>query len=178
MENETNHTNSNIVRLQDYLKYLRESHGYSQELVADELHIIRQTYSHYECGRNVPPVNTLFHLAVFYDIPAETLIRIAEADYIRNTGEESPEALPDPDAWMDNVRSDMEVRPKDIQAYNIFIETNHKRFDKLSREEKCCLFYFDSLLRSQQNDAITYMKIAKNKNDTEHPGEGDNTVPK
>ncbi|MCR5511694.1 MAG: helix-turn-helix domain-containing protein [Lachnospiraceae bacterium] len=167
MENETNHTNSNIVRLQDYLKYLRESHGYSQEQVADELHISRQTYSHYECGRIVPPVNTLFSLAAFFDITAETLIRLAEADYKRNTGKESFDALPDPDAWMDNVRSDMEVRPGDICDYNIFIETNRKRFDKLNREEKCCLFYFDSLLQNQQNDAITYMKIAKNKNDTE-----------
>ncbi|MBO4899182.1 MAG: helix-turn-helix domain-containing protein [Lachnospiraceae bacterium] len=167
MENETNPTNSNIVRLQDYLKYLRESHGYSQEQVADELHISRQTYSHYECGRIVPPVNTLFRLATFFEIPAETLIRLAEADYKRDTGEESAEALPDPDAWMDDVRADMEVRPKDINAYNIFIETNQKRFDKLNREEKCCLFYFDSLRHSQQTEAITYMKIAKNKNDTE-----------
>ena len=41
-----------------YLKSLRKSNGYSQEFVASSLNIIRQTYSHYETGRIIPPVDS------------------------------------------------------------------------------------------------------------------------
>lgn len=149
------------VTLQEYLKYLRESHGYSQEIVADMLHIIRQTYSHYECGRIVPPVTALFSLAAFYDIPAEILIRIAEADYKRSMGDDSIKPLDDPDEWIDDVRIDLEVRPKDIKDYNLFIETNRNRYDKLRRDEKCCLYYYNSIDTASKTNAITCMKVAK-----------------
>ena len=43
--------------LNQYLKELRKSCGYSQEFVASHLNITRQTYSHYETGRISPPVN-------------------------------------------------------------------------------------------------------------------------
>ncbi|MBR6390553.1 MAG: helix-turn-helix domain-containing protein [Lachnospiraceae bacterium] len=150
-----------VVTLPDYLKYLRESHGYSQEVVADELHIIRQTYSHYECGRIVPPVNTLFGLAAFYDIPAEILIRIAEADYKRSVGDDSLRSLDDPDEWMDDIRVDLEVRPKDIRDYNAFIENNSKRYEKLRRDERCCLYYYNAVNDNNKANAINNMKIAK-----------------
>ncbi len=163
--NKKNNEDSSIVKLQDYLKYLRESHGYSQEQVADELHIIRQTYSHYECGRIVPPVTSLFCLATFYKIPAETLIRIAEADYKRCTGHDPYNPLPDPDQRTDDIRIDLEIRPKDINGYNVFIEANRKRYNKLNREEKCCLYYFNSIKRVQQSNTLTYMKIAKQNNE-------------
>ena len=149
------------VTLPDYLKYLRESHGYSQEVVADRLHIIRQTYSHYECGRIVPPVNTLFGLAAFYDIPAEILIRIAEADYKRSVGDDSLRSLDDPDEWMDDIRVDLEVRPKDIRDYNAFIENNSKRYEKLRRDERCCLYYYNAVNDNNKTNAINNMKIAK-----------------
>ncbi len=149
------------VTLQDYLKYLRESHGYSQEVVADMLHIIRQTYSHYECGRIVPPVTALFSLAAFYDIPAEILIRIAEADYKRSVGDDSLRSLDDPDEWMDDIRIDFEVRPKDIHDYNAFIENNGKRYEKLRRDERCCLYYYNAIDDNNKTNAINNMKIAK-----------------
>ena len=149
------------VTLQDYLKYLRESHGYSQEIVADVLHVIRQTYSHYECGRIVPPVNALFSLASFYDIPAEILIRIAEADYKRSMGDDSIRSLNDPDEWVDDVRIDLEVRPKDIKGFNLFIETNRIKYDKLRRDEKYCMYYYNSINITGKTNALTFMKIAK-----------------
>ncbi|MBQ9333423.1 MAG: helix-turn-helix transcriptional regulator [Lachnospiraceae bacterium] len=153
------------VTLQDYLKYLRESHGYSQEIVADVLHVIRQTYSHYECGRIVPPVNALFSLASFYDIPAEILIRIAEADYKRSMGDESIKPLDDLDEWMDDIRVDFEVRPRDIKDYNEFIENNGKRYEKLRRDERCCLYYYNAVDDNCKTYVITNMKISKAMND-------------
>lgn len=64
-------------RLGTRLKELRETHGYSQQQVADYLHIIRQTYSHYETGRIMPPVKNIYSLARFYNIEPRALI---EAD--------------------------------------------------------------------------------------------------
>lgn len=149
------------VTLQDYLKYLRESHGYSQKDVAEKLNTVRQTYSHYECGRIVPPVNALFALASFYDIPAEILVRIAEADYKRGLGDYSLNPLDDTDAWMDEIRVDLEVRPRDIKEYNFFIETNHRRYEKLRRDERCCLFYYNCLDFDERVSCITDMKVVK-----------------
>lgn len=56
------------------LKVLREQNGYSQQQVADYLHIIRQTYSHYENGRIIPPMKNIYALARFYDIDSKVLI--------------------------------------------------------------------------------------------------------
>ena len=43
--------------LDQYLKELRKACNYSQEFVASHLNITRQTYSHYETGRIIPPTN-------------------------------------------------------------------------------------------------------------------------
>lgn len=61
------------------LKNLRESHGYSQQFVADYLHIIRQTYSHYETGRIEPPHGKLYALAKLYGMNPNALIEQQEA---------------------------------------------------------------------------------------------------
>ena len=54
--------------LGEYLKTLRRRCGYSQEFVASKLNIIRQTYSHYETGRIMPPVDSLYHLSKLYNV--------------------------------------------------------------------------------------------------------------
>lgn len=55
------------------LKRLRKENNLSQEDVASHLHIIRQTYSHYETGRIMPPIENLYSLAALYDVPIEYL---------------------------------------------------------------------------------------------------------
>lgn len=62
------------MHLGERLKSLRESHQYSQQYVADYLHIIRQTYSHYETGRINPPAKNLYALAALYEINPNALI--------------------------------------------------------------------------------------------------------
>ena len=47
--------------LEMYLKELRKFYNYSQEFVASQLNITRQTYSHYETGRITPPINSLYN---------------------------------------------------------------------------------------------------------------------
>lgn len=59
-----------------YLKELRKSCNYSQEFVASHLNITRQTYSHYETGRIIPPVNSLYNLAKLYGVPVESFLEL------------------------------------------------------------------------------------------------------
>lgn len=62
--------------LGDYLKVLRKHKGYSQEFVASHLNIIRQTYSHYETGRILPPLEAICALAELYQVPLESLLKL------------------------------------------------------------------------------------------------------
>ena len=62
--------------LGDYLKVLRKHKGYSQEFVASHLNIIRQTYSHYETGRILPPLEAICALAELYQVPLDSLLKL------------------------------------------------------------------------------------------------------
>ncbi len=42
--------------------------------MASSLNIIRQTYSHYETGRIIPPVDSLYNLAMLYHISSESCL--------------------------------------------------------------------------------------------------------
>lgn len=53
------------------LKFIRKSFDYTQEAVSRYLNIERQTYSHYETGRNLPSVEILYRLANLYNIGVE-----------------------------------------------------------------------------------------------------------
>lgn len=66
--------------LGNYLRTLRKSNGYSQEFVASSLNVIRQTYSHYETRRIIPPIESLYNLAVLYHISADSLLAYAMQD--------------------------------------------------------------------------------------------------
>lgn len=59
--------------LPEYLKRLRRACHYKQDYVADQLHIARQTYSHYETGRIRPPAWSLYRLAGLYGVSVEDL---------------------------------------------------------------------------------------------------------
>lgn len=57
-----------------YIKSLRKSRNYSQEFVASHLNVIRQTYSHYETGRIIPPMDSIVALSNLYSVPIESFI--------------------------------------------------------------------------------------------------------
>lgn len=75
--------------LGDYLKVLRKHKGYSQEYVASQLNIIRQTYSHYETGRILPPLEAICALAELYQVPLESLLKLI----MQNDSEAAPQAV-------------------------------------------------------------------------------------
>lgn len=70
-------TNEKVIILKKHihfgktLRFIRETFDYTQEFVSRHLNIERQTYSHYETGRNLPSVEILYHLANLYHIGVE-----------------------------------------------------------------------------------------------------------
>jgi transcriptional regulator with XRE-family HTH domain len=60
--------------LKDNLTQARKSAGFTQEDVALQLNIKRQTYSAYERGLSTPNAHTLKQLADFFGVPAGLLL--------------------------------------------------------------------------------------------------------
>lgn len=50
------------------IRNIREDHNYTQQKIADFLHIGQRTYSDYESGRTRIPVESLLLLAKFYNV--------------------------------------------------------------------------------------------------------------
>ena len=62
------------MELHENLIQLRKAHGFSQEEVAEALHIQGRTYQNYEYGTRLPPLPTLIALADLYDISLDELV--------------------------------------------------------------------------------------------------------
>lgn len=135
--------------LEQYLRELRKSFGYSQEFVASHLNITRQTYSHYETGRISPPVNSLYNLARLYGIPVENLVERSVTynisdDFARNKAPEA--AFPS---------------KEDLTPFLEFINApeQNKKFKSLNRSEKFFLYYYGQLDLRDQQDILSFMKV-------------------
>ena len=60
--------------LSDNIKMLRKKNGYSQETLADQLHVVRQTISKWEKGISVPDAVMLERMAELFDVPVSVLL--------------------------------------------------------------------------------------------------------
>ncbi|MBP7348013.1 MAG: helix-turn-helix transcriptional regulator [Butyrivibrio sp.] len=137
------------TRLAQYLRLLRESHENTQDELASMLGVTRQTYSHYENCRLVPSTETLYRIAVFYDIPIEKMIRIAVDNKMDG------QVLAEDDLDYDNdMVSDQTGHVKMFarhQAYSEFLDAlskcNRKPKDLTMEEIK---FYFENLYQEDQ----------------------------
>ena len=56
------------------LKELRKLHKMTQAEVAEQINVIRQTYSHYETGRIVPPIDAILSLCKLYHMSVDALL--------------------------------------------------------------------------------------------------------
>lgn len=56
------------------LKTLRKSRGMSQEVLAQQLHVVRQTVSKWEKGLSVPDADLLTRIAELFEVPVSTLL--------------------------------------------------------------------------------------------------------
>lgn len=133
--------------LERYLKELRKSYNYSQEYVASQLNITRQTYSHYETGRITPPVDSLYNLSKLYNVPLNSFLELT----INHQNEEHL------------TEESMGNKPEgdDINEFlkHISIPENNKKFKFLKRQEKLVLYYYQLLDDRDQEDILDFMKI-------------------
>lgn len=60
--------------LSDNIKILRKKKGYSQETLAEQLHVLRQTISKWEKGISVPDAVMLDRMAELFEVPVSVLL--------------------------------------------------------------------------------------------------------
>ena len=60
--------------LHENIRTLRRKRGFSQEELACQLHVVRQTISKWEQGQSVPDAGMLVHLAEILEVPVSTLL--------------------------------------------------------------------------------------------------------
>ena len=60
--------------LSDNIKILRKKKGYSQETLAEQLHVVRQTISKWENGISVPDAVMLDRMAELFEVPVSVLL--------------------------------------------------------------------------------------------------------
>lgn len=155
--------------LEKYLKELRKSYNYSQEFVASQLNITRQTYSHYETGRITPPVNSLYNLARLYNISLDNFLSFS-------IGGHTVHAKPEPRFADDTETASTDEELNDFLRY-ISAPENSKKFKSLKRQEKLFLYYYQMLDDRDQEDILSFMKIkcynrkAEQKNKASSPNE-------
>ena len=63
----------NAENIGKYLKNLRIKHNYTQEELANKLHITRQAISSWENGRFIPDIEKIYDLANLYDVTIEEI---------------------------------------------------------------------------------------------------------
>ena len=64
--------------LGENIKTYRQKKGYTQEEVANRLHVTRQTISKWETGETIPDIRQCKRLAVLYQMSLDELIEIGE----------------------------------------------------------------------------------------------------
>lgn len=57
-----------FMKYNERIREIREDHRYTQQNIADLLHIGQRTYSDYESGKTRIPVDSLLLLAKYYDV--------------------------------------------------------------------------------------------------------------
>lgn len=71
------------------LKKLREAKGFTQEEVATQLHLSRQSISKWENGKGFPDIDNLIRLSELYNISLDELVESSSRTNINNISDES-----------------------------------------------------------------------------------------
>ena len=134
--------------LDQYLKELRKACNYSQEFVASHLNITRQTYSHYETGRIIPPTNSLYNIAKLYGIPVENLLDLV-VTYNINMDFAKKKQIGNLDS-SDDLANYLEY---------MNLPAVQKKLKYLDHKERLLLYYFMQLDQRDQDDILAFMKV-------------------
>ena len=134
----------NKTRLSTRLRELRKSHFYTQDYVASYIGVIRQTYSHYETGRCIPPYQSLYKLAGLYGVEVEDLLHLTME---LNADEYE---IPAP--------SESSIS---LEKYLSFFNDpfNRKKYKYFSDDEKELMYYFSILSKVDRRELIDIAKI-------------------
>lgn len=62
------------MNFSENLKMLRENHNYTQQRLADALHVTKNSVSHYECGVSMPDLGVLCAIADIFDVSLDYLL--------------------------------------------------------------------------------------------------------
>lgn len=65
-----------MKQINEFLRELRESHGYRQEYIAKYLGITQQTYSNYELGLREIPLHHIVNLSHLYQVSTDYILGI------------------------------------------------------------------------------------------------------
>lgn len=60
--------------LSNNLRHYRNCKNMSQQDLANQLYIARQTYNHYEKGKRMPPLETLIRISELLEVPIDELL--------------------------------------------------------------------------------------------------------
>ena len=134
--------------LDQYLKELRKACNYSQEFVASHLNITRQTYSHYETGRIIPPTNSLYNIAKLYGIPVENLLDLV-VTYNINMKKKKKKQIGNLDS-SDDLANYLEYTN---------LPAVQKKLKYLDHKDRLLLYYFMQLDQRDQDDILAFMKV-------------------
>ncbi len=131
------------------LKELRTLNRYSQEFVASMLNVIRQTYSHYETGRIMPPADSLYKLSQLYNVPIERFFAFTDvrANYENYT--------------VPNTKSNLDTIAEPPAPYSIHLKkiTNTVDLNSLTPSDLEMLYYFQNLDIEDKIDILDFLKI-------------------
>lgn len=64
----------------DRLRAARENAGFTQQQVADAIHVHRSTYSYYELGISEPSLSATRELALLFQVSTDELLGIEEKE--------------------------------------------------------------------------------------------------
>ncbi len=131
------------------LRELRKLHNYTQEYIASYLNIIRQTYSHYETGRNTPSTEVLYKLATLYSIPVNDLLQLT-IELNSNIYHDAPTVAPSVNELSNYLNYTTDPN-------------NEKKLKHLNRKEKELLYYFEKLNVKDQEDILDFIRIKAKK---------------
>lgn len=131
------------------LKELRIVYNYSQDYVAEAIGKTRQTYSHYETGRRKPSPETIYKLALLYNISVDDLLHLS-IEFDKNVFYEAP----GPSQGSD-----------DLSAYLEYFNNPHnqKKYQYHSNLEKELLYYFQKISEADKKELIEIVKIKAKK---------------
>lgn len=71
-------------RVAENIRYLRNVFGYTQEQVANKLHLHRTTYTLYESGKKLPGADIIVDLADLYHIRVDTILQTNKDKFIND----------------------------------------------------------------------------------------------